>query len=172
MSIFSSALKLTLTWKLVYMIKSAISYIKDYNIVGKILYSDDFKMILKKYLNVDVKEDWIGRLYGIVNPLIDFDGNFNVDNAVIEIDGDNTNNNDQVQYWVFKQLRMIGELFKLKNIYGYISMDLEHVGPAIGDNYLLVFDIASRKNFAHSIRNFLLQLSIYIIVVLVAFLVI
>lgn len=172
MNIFSTLVTWTLSYKIIDTVRSLYYYIRDYMRISKILYSEDFKTILKKYLNLDVEVDWIGRLYGIINPLIDIDGKFNVNNAVIEIDGDNTNNNDQVRYWAYKQLRLIGEIFRLKNIYDYISMDLEKVGPTFADNYLIVFDITSRKKFARSFRNMLIQLSIYILIAILIYFII
>lgn len=169
MNIFSTFIHWTLSWKIVDTIRSAYYYIRDYYRISKIFYSDDFKTILKKYLNLDIDVDWIGRLYGVINPLIDFNGKFNINNAVIEIDGENTNNNDQVQYWAYKQLRLIGELFKLNNIYDYISMTINKVGPTFADNYLVVFDITSRKRFARSFRNMLIQMSIYGIIAIIVY---
>ena len=47
----------------------------------------------------------------------------------------------------------VGTLFKLKNLYSYITMDIEHVGPLDQDNYLVIFDIASRQIFVESLKR-------------------
>ena len=136
-------------------------YIHDYTYISDTLYSEEFKIVLRRYLNVDVSRDWIGRLYGIINPNIDINGQFNVNTMIIEIDGDNTNNNEQVKNWCYKQLALAFQLFNIHNLGDYIDLTFKHVGPAEADNYLLIFDIVSRKLFTYSIRSFFTQALIY-----------
>lgn len=162
-------LSFTLTYKLIALVKDIYYYIKDYNYISDTLYSDAFSLVLKKYLNLEVDKDWIGRLYGIINPNIDINGNFNINNMILEIDGNNTNNNEQVKNWAYKQLTLIGQLFKIENLYNYIDLTFKHVGPKEADNYLLIFDIVSRKNMVHTLRNTFIQLSIYGILALIIF---
>ena len=44
------------------------------------------KNICKKYLKCDINKDWLGRLYGIINPMIDINGKIDVSSMIIEID--------------------------------------------------------------------------------------
>ena len=104
-----------------------------------------------------------------MNPMIDINGKFNMNNTIMEIDGNNTNNNDQIQYWVYKQLKLIGGLFKMQNLYNYINLEIIHVGPISADNYLIVFDMVSRKLFSKSIKKMLVHLSIYLIIAFILF---
>ena len=170
MNIFSSLFRQTLTYKIFDMLMCTFAYIRDYCKISKILYSEDFKLVLKKYLCVDFETDWLGRLYGVMNPMIDINGKFNMNNTIMEIDGNNTNNNDQIQYWVYKQLKLIGGLFKMQNLYNYINLEITHVGPISADNYLIVFDMVSRKLFSKSIKKMLVHLSIYLIIAFILFL--
>ena len=43
-------------------------------------------------------------------------------------------------------------------------MDLKHVGPAIADNYLVIFDIASRQNIGKYFRQIFWQTLIYTVI--------
>jgi hypothetical protein len=52
-------------------------------------------------------------------------------------------------------------MFKLENMYDYITFKLEHVGPINADNYLLVFDIASRKSMANQFKKVLKMIIFY-----------
>lgn len=162
-------LSFTLTYKIVMLVKDIYYYIKDYNYISDTLYSDAFSLVLKRYLNLEVDKDWIGRLYGIINPNVDINGNFNINNMILEIDGNNTNNNEQVKNWAYKQLTLIGQLFKIENLYNYIDLTFKHVGPKEADNYLLIFDIVSRKNMVHTLRNTIIQMLIYGILALIIF---
>ena len=151
------------------LVKDIYYYIKDYNYISDTLYSDAFSLVLKRYLNLEVDKDWIGRLYGIINPNVDINGNFNINNMILEIDGNHTNNNEQVKNWAYKQLTLIGQLFKIENLYNYIDLTFKHVGPKEADNYLLIFDIVSRKNMVHTLRNTIIQMLIYGILALIIF---
>ena len=160
-------LKLTLTYKIITTIKAFYLYIKDKSIIGDTFYSLSFLYILKQYLNVEFRKDWLGRLYGVINPNIDINGNINFNNSIIEIDDENTNNNEYVKYWVYKQLNLVRTVFKLENspFFNYIGVQFKHVGPINQDNYLVIFDIISRKVFTDKFKPMLLQLFIYIILI-------
>lgn len=150
-------------------ISDTYQYIKDLNYIGDTLYSDELKLVLKKYLKTDFRKDWIGRLYGVVNPNIN-ENKYDFNNIVVEIDGDNTNNNEYVRNWVYRQMKLVGGLFKIQKLYDYISVDFEHVGPEYMDNYLVVFDVVSRKVFAQSFKRFLKRLFILGIIGILVFL--
>lgn len=169
--VFFKLLKYTLIYKICKTIKSFYSYIKDKSYVDDIFYSDNFLYILKEYLNVEFSKDWIGRLYGVINPNLDINGNVNFNNTIIEIDDDNTNNNKYVKHWVFKQLNLVRSVFKLENshFFDYIGAEFRHVGPINQDNYLIIFDIVSRKVFSSNFKKMFSQLIIYIIIGLICY---
>ena len=106
-------------------------------------------------------------MYGVINPNIDINGNINFNNSIIEIDDENTNNNEYVKYWVYKQLNLVRTVFKLEKspFFDYIGVQFRHVGPINQDNYLVIFDIISRKAFTDKFKPMLLQLFIYIIII-------
>ncbi len=161
MKFFRNLFYKTLLGKIYLTIQAAIQYIKDYEYISDTLYSDAFKLVLKEYLNLDIKKDWIGRLYGVINPNIDIDGKFNITNTIIEFDDDFTNNNEYVKYWAHKQLSLIGRVFSIEQLYNYIDLEFKHVGPLQADNYLLIFDIVSRKLFVRNLKSTILHAFIY-----------
>ena len=141
-------------------------YIYDYDYVSESLYSEAFYKILEKYLNLKVKKDWIGRIYGIINPNLDINGNVNFANTIIEIDDNNTNSNEYVKNWIYKQMNMVKYVFKLdeSGFFDYIGCDIEHVGPKEYDNYLVVFYIVSQKAMLQNLKRLLKQFSVYAII--------
>lgn len=158
----------TLTWRLVMLVQSIYRYITDMSYISDTLYSKEFLTVLKQYLRISVKKDWIGRLYGVINPYIDIDGKIDFNNTIIEIDGDNTNSNEYVKNWVYRQFNLIDNLFKINKLYDYINVDIKHVGPLNADNYLIVIDIVSRKEMAYSLKRVLKQTILYMIIALCA----
>lgn len=158
----------TLTWRLVMLVQSIYRYITDMSYISDTLYSKEFLTVLKRYLRISVKKDWIGRLYGVINPYIDIDGKIDFNNTIIEIDGDNTNSNEYVKNWVYRQFNLIDNLFKINKLYDYINVDIKHVGPLNADNYLIVIDIVSRKEMAYVLKRVLKQTILYMIIALCA----
>ena len=158
----------TLTWRLVMLVQSIYRYITDMSYISDTLYSKEFLTVLKRYLRISVKKDWIGRLYGVINPYIDIDGKIDFNNTIIEIDGDNTNSNEYVKNWVYRQFNLIDNLFKINKLYDYINVDIKHVGPLNADNYLIVIDIVSRKEMAYALKRVLKQTILYMIIALCA----
>ena len=145
-------------------VKSYIEYRKTRNAIKDVFYGDDFTMVIKRYLNVDLDKDWLGRLYGVINPNVDIKGNLNVNNVIIEIDGNNTNTDEYVKTWIYKQLSMMGQLFNMRNLYTNINMEIEHVGPIDQDNYLIVFDIVDRGIMASAFKKFIKTLTTYAVI--------
>jgi len=154
---------LSWTWtaKTYNLFKSLFIYLKERKIIGKYFYSNEFATIIKHYTNLTLSKDWIGRLYGVINPAIDIHGNINMSNTIIEIDGDNTNNNEYLKNWIYKQLHLIASVFNMKNLYTYIDMDIKHVGPLEADNYLIVFDIVSRKGLSEAFKTWFIHTVVY-----------
>ena len=171
MKFFRNLFYKTFTGKIIKTIKSLYDYLKDYEYILDTFYSDAFKIVLKEYLNVEIKKDWIGRLYGVVNPNINEEGKFDVTRTIIEFDDDNTNNKEYVKHWAHKQLYIIGEVFKIENLYHFIDLEFKHVGPKEADNYLLVFDIVSRKLFTHNLKQMLLHGFIYAVITAIVLLI-
>lgn len=158
----------TLTWRLVMLVQSIYRYITDMSYISDTLYSKEFLTVLKQYLRISIKKDWIGRLYGVINPYIDIDGKIDFNNTIIEIDGDNTNSNEYVKNWVYKQFNLIDNLFKINKLYDYINVDIKHVGPLNADNYLIVIDVVSRKEMTYALKRVLKQTILYMIIALCA----
>lgn len=149
--------------KLFLLISNLINFIKTKSLIGETFYSEGFIVVIKQYLNVDLRKDWIGRLYGVANPYLNKDGNFEISKMIIEIDGENTNNTEYIRSWVYRQMTLIAQLFKIEKLYDYINVDFKHIGPDNQDNYLLIFDIVARKELFSSLKKFLLHLFIYFI---------
>ena len=151
----------TLTYKTLAFIEGIYTYLKDRYYISDTLYSEEFKIVIKRYLYIELDKDWIGRLYGIINPNIDINGKYNFNNTILEIDGENTNNNEHVKHWVYKQMDLISQLFKIEKLYDYISIDFKHVGPSFADNYLIIFDVISRKYMAQTFKSWIKMVAIY-----------
>lgn len=166
------------TWTLIASIVRAIywtiEYIQDYAHVSEALHGDAFKRILKTYLKMNAKVDWLGRVYGVVNPAINEKGQVDFNNMVFELDGVNTNNDTWVENWLYKQMLLVENVFGLEStgFFEAITAETRHVGPDNADNYLIIFDIASRKMMASKWKRVIWQSIFYSIIILITYLII
>lgn len=140
---------------------------KDHKRYDKIFYGGMFTTIVKKYLNVDLSSDWIGRLYGVINPNLDINGKFDPSTMIIEVDGDNTNNNEYVHSWIYKQLNLVSSVFHFDDMYDAINIDIKYVGPENHDNYLIVFDFVNRIELASWRKKMIWHITILAIIAIV-----
>ena len=149
----------TLVSSLIRAIYWTFCYIKDWRLVEESLHGDGFRSLLKHYLKMDSRIDWLGRVYGVVNPAINEKGEFDYNGMVFELNGINTNNQTWVENWLYKQMILVNNIFDVQKtgFFDIIDANVKHVGPENADNYLIVFDIASRKEMVRRWKRVLLQ---------------
>lgn len=148
--IFSKLFCWTLTSALYNAVYWTCCYIKDWYTVEQSLHGEGFKALLKSYLKLDARVDWLGRVYGVTNPAINEKGEFDYNSMIFELDGVRTNNQKWVENWLYKQMLLVDNVFDVHKtgFFDVIDAKVEHVGPPNADNYLIVFDIASRKEMS------------------------
>lgn len=149
------------------LIRSYFIYRKTRRMIKDVFYGDDFRNVVHTYLNIELDEDWLGRLYGVINPNTDISGNFDVRNVIIEIDGNDTNTDEYVKTWLYKQLNLMGQLYHMKGLYSHVTMEIEKVGPVNSDNYLIVFDIAERESMADAFKKWLKTTCVYSVIAII-----
>ena len=149
----------TLVSSLIRAIYWTFCYIKDWRLVEESLHGNGFRSLLKHYLKMDSRIDWLGRVYGVVNPAINEKGEFDYNGMVFELNGVNTNNQTWVENWLYKQMILVNNIFDVQKtgFFDIIDANVKHVGPENADNYLIVFDIASRKEMVGRWKRVLLQ---------------
>ena len=149
----------TLASSLIRAIYWTFCYIKDWRLVEESLHGNGFRSLLKHYLKMDSRIDWLGRVYGVVNPAINEKGEFDYNGMVFELNGVNTNNKTWVENWLYKQMILVNNIFDVQKtgFFDIIDANVKHVGPENADNYLIVFDIASRKEMVRRWKRVLLQ---------------
>lgn len=162
--------KLT-NWTLISAVIRAVywtcCYIKDWSSANEALHGNAFRSLLKNYLKMDSRIDWLGRVYGVVNPAINEKGEFDYNGMVFELDGINTNTETWVENWLYKQMILVNNVFDVQKtgFFDIIDAQVKHVGPENADNYLVVFDIASRKEMSRRWKRVIIQGAFYMMIV-------
>ena len=156
----------TLTVNMFQLILRAHDYLKDWMLVSDTLKSQAFHAILRQYLQIkEAKQDWLGRVYGVTNPNLTPEGEFDFSHVIFEMDGINSNTNTYIENWLYKQMITVSQVFSLDKtgLLDILTVNIEHVGPKTHDNYLIVFDIASRQEMSMKFKRVMKQLSLYAI---------
>lgn len=143
----------TLCSKIYNTFKYLYYYIQDINTFSDKFESDDFIRILHNYLYGNFKKDWLGRIYGIVNPNLDKDGKYDQNRIIFEFDNETTHSNKFTETWIMKQLMLCKAMFRLEKLFDYISLDMKEVSPIGYDNYLLIFSYTSQKELFKSLKG-------------------
>lgn len=120
-----------------------------YDIGGR-LYSKEMNFILSQYLNVPtLHKDRIGRLYCVVNPDLNDNGEFDKSLIILEQDPNTGHftNRMYVEQWLLKKLRICQDVFKQRDLFAHLSFVVEPVGPEGYDNYLVIIQPTYTEEF-------------------------
>lgn len=107
-------------------IKNLIIYIKHRSILEKIYKEENLKQNLSKLLGANVREDWIGRLYVIINPSVQK----GVNEEILEYGVNGLTNKSFVEKWIMDRLIAADAYIKNHNLFEVLTYNIEQV-----DNY-------------------------------------
>ncbi len=113
------------------MIGTIINYIRIQRLLNKIYNSEKIEQNLSRIFGVPCQRDWVGRLYMVVNPII----------QDIE-DGGNTliydkDENLVIEGWVMKNLELIRNFVVNNSMFDLMTYTIEKLDD--DENYLIVF---------------------------------
>lgn len=107
------------------------NYIKIQKLLNKIYDGEKIEKNLSKIFGVECKRDWVGRLYMVVNPIlqdIETGGNtliYDRDEKVV------------IEGWVMKNLELIRQFVVNNAMFDLLSYDIKRIDD--DENYLIVF---------------------------------
>lgn len=162
----------TLIYKLYLVCRFGWYYIEDKINICPIFHGDDFLHILQTYLYGDFKIDYIGRVYGVINPNLDKQGKYDPNRVIIEFDNETTHSQKFTEIWIMKQLNMIKSLYNFHTLFDYVMLDINELPPKGFDNYLLIFSLVSQRNLFKYTKKFFLHLLVYAIIAAIILLII
>ena len=113
------------------MFGTIINYFKIKKLLLKIYDGEKIEKNLSKIFGVECKRDWVGRLYMVVNPILQ-----NIE------DGGNTlifdkNDNVLIEGWVMKNLELIRNFVVNNSMFDLLTYSIEKIDD--DNNYLIVF---------------------------------
>lgn len=106
-----------------------------YNLILNKVYKEEHILEgLTKALGTEVKQDWIGRLYAVVNPYI-VDGKYDPTKIITEI-GKDIPTNMVVEKYVMERLNIASNFIRVNNLFDLLTYQIKQLDEY--ENYLLI----------------------------------
>lgn len=113
------------------MFRIIVNYIKINRLLRKIYKNEKIEKNLSQIFGVPCKQDWVGRLYMVVNPILQ-----DIEEGGNKIIYDQ-NNNVQIEAWVMKNLEMIRNFVVNNSMFDLLTYSIDRIDD--DENYLIVF---------------------------------
>ena len=113
------------------MFVTIYNYFKVKRLLNKIYASEKIEENLSRTFGVECKRDWVGRLYMVVNPILQ---NIRSDGNTIVYDH---NDRMMVEAWVMKNLELIRNFIVNNSMFDLLTYSIDKIDE--DENYLIVF---------------------------------
>jgi len=113
------------------MFRTIINYFKIKKLLLKIYDGEKIEKNLSKTFGVECKRDWVGRLYMVVNPILQ---NIETGGNTLVFD---RNDNVMIEEWVMKNLELIRNFVVNNSMFDLLTYSIEKIDD--DNNYLIVF---------------------------------
>lgn len=125
--------------------------IKYHNILNQVYNQENILMGLSQLLEVEMRKDWIGRIYGIFNPYIK-DGKFDPNSMIYEL-GEDTPTEIVVEKYIMQRLSIASDFIRAKNLFELLTFDIKKVDD--NGNYLFIMTPLPYKSLKTWAKRFL-----------------
>ena len=115
-------------------IKYLILSIRYNRILQKVYQEEGILQGLSKMFGVELKQDWIGRVYTVINPHV-VDGKYSPESTVYELGNDNPTE-QAVEKFIMERLNAARGFIRANNLFDLLTYKIERLDDY--DNYLFV----------------------------------
>lgn len=142
--------------------KNLILNIKYTRLIKKVYKDENIINGLSELFKTEFKMDWVGRLYTIINPNIDENGNYSPNSQIFEYGENGLNNNKMVEQWVMERMVIVSNFIKVNNLFELLTYSIKKLDKY--DNYLFIIEpITLQDCFKWSKRMVLLLGALFIV---------
>ena len=134
--------------------------IKYHNILNRVYNQENILTGLSQLLEVEMRKDWVGRLYGVFNPYIK-NGEFDPNMMVYEL-GEDIPTEMAIEKYIMQRLSIASDFIKAKNLFELLTFDIKKIDN--NGNYLFVMIPLPYKSLTRWLKRFLWVYSTLIII--------
>lgn len=133
-------------------IKYLILSIRYNRLLNKIYQEERLLEGLSKLFGSEVKQDWIGRIYVVINPHIK-DGKWNPESVIQELGNDNISK-IVVTNMIMGTLNTVRQFIKTNNLFDLLTYDIRKISD--NDDYLLIMEPITYPDLKNYTKKFLI----------------
>lgn len=140
-------------------IKYLILSIRYNRLLNKIYREERLLEGLSKLFGSEVQQDWIGRIYVVINPHIK-NGKWNPESVVQELGNDNISR-AVVTNMIMGTLNTVRQFIKANNLFDLLTYDIRRVSD--NDDYLLIMEPITYPDLKNYTKKFLMVYGIILL---------
>lgn len=142
---------------------------KYFRILKKIYKNENIINNLSKLFGIELREDWVGRIYGVINPNIQ-NGVYDPNVQIFEYGENGLTNELYIEKWVMDRLNIASRFIQANNLFDLLTYKIEKIDEY--DNYLFIIqpitwdDCKKYSKLFGSVYGLLLMILIIILIIL------
>ena len=141
--------------------KNLIINIKYTRLIKKAYKEENVLSGLSQIFNSKFRMDWIGRVYSVLNPNLNEDGQYSPNTQIFEYGKGGLNNEAMVEQWVMEKMIIISNFIKTNNLFELLVFSIKKLDNY--DNYLFVLEPITLKDCMKWGRRMMWLLGVLII---------
>lgn len=143
-------------------IKYLYLHIKYKKILQKIYENENLLNNLSYLFQSRFKQDWIGRVYTVLNPLI-INDEVQVNTQILEYGVDGISNKSWIDKWIMDKLLIAQRFIKTNNLFELLTYEIKQIDDY---NYLFIMQPIVNLDLKKYAKRFIITYSIIIIILL------
>lgn len=144
-------------------IKYLILHIKYKKMLQKIYQNENLLTNLSYLFQSRFKQDWIGRVYTVLNPLIIGD-EVQINTQILEYGPDGLSNKSWIDKWVMDKLTIAQQFIRTNNLFELLTYDIKQLDEY---NYLFVMQPIVNLDLKKYTKRFIITYSLIIILLII-----
>lgn len=141
--------------------KNIYLHVKYNRIIQKVYKDENLINGLSELLNVNVRKDWFGRLYMVLNPNL-----IKMTDQIYEVTDKGLNNSAFVEKWIMERFIVLEKFIKANNLFDLLTYSLKQIDEQ--GNYLLILEPITFKDYFKSLKFLSISLPIAIIICIIS----
>lgn len=107
-------------------------------LIKKTFQNENILQGLSQIFKANFKTDWIGRIYAVLNPNLDENGQYSPNTQIFEYGENGLNNEKMVEQWVMERMVVISEFIQANNLFELLTYSIKKLDKY--DNYLFILE--------------------------------
>lgn len=141
--------------------KNIYLHIKYNRIIQKVYKDENLIDGLSELLNANVRKDWFGRLYMVLNPNL-----IKMTDQIYEVTDKGLNNSAFVEKWIMERFIVLEKFIKANNLFDLLTYSLKQIDEQ--GNYLLILEPITFKDYFKTLKFLSISLPIAIIICIIS----